>query len=98
MVLILTGCPRYRTTLESYQSNPSYTKRQALDICKSVASISRSNAENNYKARNRNSGGGFWGGMAQGASQSREGGDAYDTTLKGCLAEKGWYTKRVRIN
>jgi hypothetical protein len=36
--------------------------------------------------------------MAQGASQGMAGDSAFNSAMKACLAEKGWYKKSVRIN
>lgn len=42
-----------------------------------------------------NSGGGFWGGVAQGVARGSAGSSAYDRTMTGCMAERGY--QRVKV-
>tara|TARA_B100000315_G_C14454707_1_gene530826 strand:+ start:37 stop:435 length:399 start_codon:yes stop_codon:yes gene_type:complete len=46
------GCSRYKTDYKSYSPNPSYTKQQALDICRYPASAAGDTAQRNEQLKN----------------------------------------------
>ena len=97
--LSLFGCAtgRYETYYEAIDPDNSGSLAQATATCVSQATMA-ANAARATESASQTSGGGFWGGFANGMSVNLAAQNARNSTMRSCMSAYGFTEKRVCVS